>query len=154
MSNYIFIILYSILILFMVSLAVLLILLIIKSEKCFNKYIDLEKEKTKNKQYELYSNIDLEQVEKIVDGYFHVAELEYIKFHFTAKNVNYITSAQQMEMIKDVSKQLAINLPESYLFYIRLLRNIDTDEDLIKYIYERVSVLSIQDVADYNKAIE
>ena len=154
MSDQLFTILYSVLIIFIGVSISIFITLINKIEKCFNRYIDLQHEKEKNRQFELYANIDLEEIEKIVDAYFHVAELEYIKFHFTAMKVSYITSAQQSEMIKEVSKQIAINIPESYLFYIRLLRNIDNDDDLIKYIYERVSILSIEDVSEYNKAIE
>lgn len=154
MSDQLLVIFYCGLVIFLGLVFVAVLTLINTTERCFNKYIELEHEKEKNRQFELYANIDLEEIEKIVDTYFHIAELEYIKFHFTAKKISYITSAQQTEMIKAVSKQIAINLPESYLFYIKLLRNITEDEDLIKYIYERVSILSIDDVSEFNKAIE
>lgn len=119
-----------------------------------DKVLDIIDERTKLKNFELYSNIDLELVEKSVDAYFHITELEYIKYHFTAKNQTYITSSQQTDMIREVTKQIVINIPESYIFYIKLLRNISTDDDLIKYIHERVSILSITDVSEYNKEIE
>ena len=57
-------------------------------------------------------------------------------------------------MIKDVSKAILKDMSEMYLEYIRLLQSIETDEDLIKFVHNKVMQVSIQIVSEYNKPNE
>ena len=55
-------------------------------------------------------------------------------------------------MIKSVTKECIIEASDLYLFYIRLLCTINTDDDLLNFIFQRVSDRALDIVTNFNKA--
>ena len=107
---------------------------------------------SKNKTYELFANIDPESVQKELDTYFERYVNRYITYKFIANKVIYIKQDDIEKMVSDTTKLIMIEISELYIYYIKLLRSIDKNEDLIQYIYSRVSTITIDTVANYNSA--
>ena len=107
---------------------------------------------SKNKTYELFANIDTEAVQKELDTYFERYVNRYITYKFIANKVIYIKQDDIEKMVSDTTKLIMIEISELYIYYIKLLRSIDNNEDLIQYIYSRVSTITIDTVANYNSA--
>ena len=107
---------------------------------------------SKNKTYELFASIDTEAVQKELDTYFERYVNRYITYKFIANKVIYIKQDDIEKMVSDTTKLIMIEISELYIYYIKLLRAIDNNEDLIQYIYSRVSTITIDTVANYNSA--
>ena len=107
---------------------------------------------SKNKTYELFASIDPEVVQKELDTYFERYVNRYITYKFIANKVIYIKQDDIEKMVSDTTKLIMIEISELYIYYIKLLRSIDNNEDLIQYIYSRVSTITIDTVANYNSA--
>lgn len=107
---------------------------------------------TKNKTYELFVNIEPEAVQKELDTYFERYVNRYITYKFIANKVIYIKQDDIEKMVSDITKLIMIEISELYIYYIKLLRSIENNEDLIQYIYSRVSTITIDTVANYNSA--
>lgn len=107
---------------------------------------------SKNKTYELFASIDPEAVQKELDTYFERYVNRYITYKFIANKVIYIKQDDIEKMVSDTTKLIMIEISELYIYYIKLLRSIDNNEDLIQYIYSRVSTITIDTVANYNSA--
>ena len=107
---------------------------------------------SKNKTYELFDSIDTEAVQKELDTYFERYVNRYITYKFIANKVIYIKQDDIEKMVSDTTKLIMIEISELYIYYIKLLRSIDNNEDLIQYIYSRVSTITIDTVANYNSA--
>lgn len=107
---------------------------------------------SKNKTYELFASIDTEAVQKELDTYFERYVNRYITYKFIANKVIYIKQDDIEKMVSDTTKLIMIEISELYIYYIKLLRSIDNNEDLIQYIYSRVSTITIDTVANYNSA--
>ena len=106
----------------------------------------------KNKTYELFASIDPEAVQKELDTYFERYVNRYITYKFIANKVIYIKQDDIEKMVRDTTKLIMIEISELYIYYIKILRSIDNNEDLIQYIYSRVSTITIDTVANYNSA--
>lgn len=107
---------------------------------------------SKNKTYELFASIDPEAVQKELDTYFERYVNRYITYKFIANKVIYIKQDDIEKMVSDTTKLIMIEISELYIYYIKLLRSINNNEDLIQYIYSRVSTITIDTVANYNSA--
>lgn len=107
---------------------------------------------TKNKTYELFANIEPEAVQKEIDTYFERYVNRYITYKFIANKVIYIKQDDIEKMVSDTTKLIMIEISELYIYYIKLLRSIENNEDLVQYIYSRVSTITIDTVANYNSA--
>ena len=107
---------------------------------------------SKNKTYELFASIDPEAVQKELDTYFERYVNRYITYKFIANKVIYIKQDDIEKMVSDTTKLIMIEISDLYIYYIKLLRSIDNNEDLIQYIYSRVSTITIDTVANYNSA--
>ena len=107
---------------------------------------------SKNKTYELFASINPEAVQKELDTYFERYVNRYITYKFIANKVIYIKQDDIEKMVSDTTKLIMIEISELYIYYIKLLRSIDNNEDLIQYIYSRVSTITIDTVANYNSA--
>ena len=107
---------------------------------------------SKNKTYELFASIDTDAVLIALDTYFERYVNRYITYKFIANKVIYIKQDDIEKMVSDTTKLIMIEISELYIYYIKLLRSIDNNEDLIQYIYSRVSTITIDTVANYNSA--
>ena len=124
--------------------------------RSLNIYLDnkndlLEKE-IKNKKYEIFNSVDIVATKQIVEDMIDEYVNQYALYKFIAPNVIYVKAEQQQEMIRDVTRNIVIDLSELYIYYIKLLTEIDSKEDLVKYINTKVKVSVINFIANYNQS--
>lgn len=119
-----------------------------------NKYMDLKYKykdlEIKNKKFELFSTVDVEKINKYIDDYIEGYVNRYAINKFIANNAIYIREQEQAEMIKSITKNIALDISELYIHYISLISSIDNDEDLIKFINQKVKYSVINFAANYN----
>lgn len=140
-----------------VVISILFIILFIKViipliEKINDRKYEIEIKNIDNDKYKLYSSLDVEKSEEVIVSYFQSYVTDYIKYHYIAQKIIAIPNKDVEVIIKEVTKTIAINLSDLYIFYIKILRNISTDEDLLGYIHDTVTELVITLVSNYNSA--
>ncbi|MBR6289219.1 MAG: hypothetical protein IKR19_07790 [Acholeplasmatales bacterium] len=134
---------------FAIFMACLLIFaLIIRKE--FHNYLEIKNKEIKNKKYELYNNVNLETVNTVIDTYIQGYVDRYVLYKFIANKVLYINQDATNEMIKDVTTNIAIDISDIMLYYISLVFAYDSDEDLIRFIRNKVTNSAIEYVTNYN----
>ena len=122
--------------------------------KQYVRKLDIALMDVTNKKYELYCKLDPELLENEIDKFINGKISAYVKYNFIINRILYITSAEIDKMNKEIIKQVMIELPDLYLFYIRNLININNDEDLLKYITRKSRELCLNVVTEYNKPID
>ena len=120
----------------------------------FNKYLNKKNQirelEAKNKNYELLASIDIDNVSSKIDTYIEERVKRYILFNFISKKIIYIKEEESEKMCKRITELVCIELSELYLFYVRLLVNIKSDEDLIKFVNTKVKMIVAENVSNYN----
>ena len=112
------------------------------------KNIILERN-TKNKLYELYTHIDPVIIRKSLDDMIDSYIAEY--YFYKVKNKDYLSNNDAQNMIRVVTDAIYIDLSELYLFYIKLIQSVETDEDLLRFINARVKERVLVFAANQNK---
>ena len=106
------------------------------------------------KKYEFFGSISTENVEKeidrLVDKYFNY----YTLYNFQVHQKQYIKKDEMEKGVRDITKNIVIEMSELYAFYFRLLYNIETEEHLTSKIYELVTDRMIAYAAEYNRPKE
>lgn len=113
------------------------------------------KENIKNKELKieeskLYSNIDINEVNALLDKYFDDRAKSYILNNFIKNKVSYVNAEQKRAMVRDLTKSTILDISELYIYYIKLLHNLNTDDDLTSFIYVMISKYTEENVAALN----
>lgn len=113
------------------------------------------KENIKNKELKieeskLYSNIDINEVNALLDKYFDDRAKSYILNNFIKNKVSYVNAEQKRVMVRDLTKSTILDISELYIYYIKLLHNLNTDDDLTSFIYVMISKYTEENVAALN----
>lgn len=118
-----------------------------------NKKNENKEKEIKNKKYELFKDLDPDIMKESIDKYFKSEVNRYIAYKFIANKSMYIKTDEINEMIKDVTKLIYIEISELYVFYIKMTRSIDSDDDLLEYIHNRVQNICIEAVSNFNSTM-
>lgn len=118
-----------------------------------NKKNENKEKEIKNKKYELFKDLDPDIMKESIDKYFKSEVNRYIAYKFIANKSMYIKTDEINEMIKDVTKLIYIEISELYVFYIKMTRSIDNDDDLLEYIHNRVQNICIETVSNFNSTM-
>lgn len=113
------------------------------------------KENIKNKELKieeskLYSNIDINEVNALLDKYFDDRAKSYILNNFIKNKISYVNAEQKRAMVRDLTKSTILDISELYIYYIKLLHNLNTDDDLTSFIYVTISKYTEENVAALN----
>ena len=144
-----YVILLSIIILL---LALGLLILYFKIIPIQKKKLEISERETKNELYNMYIKIDPESVQKNIDNLIDEKINEYVLYRIRTREAQHISSKDSENIVSTVTESIYIELSELYLFYIKLLVNIETDEDLLTYINSRVKYRSILFISENNKS--
>lgn len=106
----------------------------------------------KNETYNLFAQISVEKVNEYINNYFEEHVKQYIAMKFVLKRQNYIKESECDILVKDLTKVIYIEISELYLFYIRMIYKINTDEDLLKFINIKVKNIAIDYIASFNSS--
>ena len=139
-----------------ISITILLsigIIAYISNKNLIRKYnqkdFELELEK-----YKFFSSIDTkkikEELDELINSYFSY----YILYNYEAHQKKYIKKDEMDKGIRDITKNIVIEMSELYSFYFRMLYNIESEEQLTSKIYEMVTDTMISYVAEFNKPKE
>ena len=112
----------------------------------------IREKEIKNKKYELFSNIDTEFISEKLDKYFEKSVNRYIVYKFISNKVTFIGSDDTETMINDLTKFITIDISELYVFYISMISAINNQEDLIRFIKNKVQNTKIDAVRNFNKS--
>lgn len=129
-------------------IVILVIAFFIVNPYLTRKNVILERN-TKNKLYELYTHIDPVIIRKSLDDMIDSYIAEY--YFYKVKNKDYLSNGDAQNMIRVVTDAIYIDLSELYLFYIKLIQSVETDEDLLKFINTRVKERVLVFAANQNK---
>lgn len=113
------------------------------------------KENIKNRELKieeskLYSNIDINEVNALLDKYFDDRAKSYILNNFIKNKISYVNAEQKRAMVRDLTKSTILDISELYIYYIKLLHNLNTDDDLTSFIYVMISKYTEENVAALN----
>ena len=139
-----------------ISITILLsvgIITYISNKNLIRKYnqkdFELELEK-----YKFFSSIDTkkekEELYELINSYFSY----YILYNYEAHQKKYIKKDEMDKGIRDITKNIVIEMSELYSFYFIMLYNIESEEQLTSKIYEMVTDTMISYVAEFNKPKE
>ena len=115
-----------------------------------DRYLDIRDKEVKNNKYRIYNNTNLEVVNTEIDTYIQGYIDRYVLYKFLANKVPYINEDATNEMIRDVTKNIALDISDLILYYISLIQAYETDEELIRFIKTRVTNSAIEFVTNYN----
>lgn len=115
---------------------------------------NLKYNEIKNKQNELFMNVDLELVEKEIDSLIEKEMNKYVMINFITHNILYIRQPEIEKMIVKLTNEIYSKISSLYIFYITLLVKINDEKDLESYIKEKVQEHVLKFTIDYNKTRE
>ena len=113
------------------------------------KEFELELEK-----YKFFGNIDTKKIQEELDNLVNKYFTYYALYNFEAHNKKYIKQDEIDQGIKDITKNIIIEMSELYSFYFKMLYDIENEEQLAAKIVEMVTDLMIGYAAETNKPRE
>lgn len=123
----------------------------IRIEKQGKKYLDLKRIDFENDKMELLLKIEPKNAEKEIDEYIKNKLNEYIVKNILINKIEFIRKEQIDKMVRELDKEIILNISELYIFYIKLLTNIKDENDLLIFIDSKVKDHVLQFVTEYNK---
>ena len=112
----------------------------------------LEEMKIKNEKYNLFSVLSIESINQYIDEYFERYIQRYISMKFIVRKIEYIKEEDCEIMVRDITKVIALEISELYIFYIKMICNISNDEDLLKFINSKVKSIAVDQVSAFNSS--
>lgn len=116
-----------------------------------NRRNKLKEMEIKNTQYELFTKLDPSLIEEEIDKLINKYINNYYINYMIPNNIDYLKKDAIEKMIKELTKQVMLDLSELYLFYIKTLTNIKSDEDLLMFVHKKIKEHVLIFVTDYNK---
>lgn len=120
-------------------------------EENYRRYLELKRMNFENTKMDLFVKLDPKKAEEEIDEYIQNKLNEYFVKKLLINKVEYIRKEQVDQMVKDLDKEIMLNISELYIFYIKLLTNIRNDNDLLIFIDSKVKDHVLQFVTEYNK---
>ena len=128
----------------------LLVLGFIFINRNINKKLDIKSNEVRNDLYRIYMDIDLIKTEETLDNILKDYINKWVLINITANGEDYIKEPEVQELIKYVTTNFIANMSDVHLFYIRCLTTISNDDDIIRFIRNKVKYLVLDFITDYN----
>lgn len=137
-------------ILFLVFESILFLLLKIISiyltEKNALKALDVQ-----NKKIELFMQMDSKEAEKEINEHIKQYMDRYVLENFIVNGEDFIRKEDIEIMIKELDRQIVLELSELYIFYIKMLVEISSEDDIIAFIHRKTKEIVLEFVTNFNK---
>lgn len=114
-------------------------------------YLKVKQMKNENKKMELFMAMDSKLAEQEVDEYIKKHVNEYVLENFIVKKIEYIKKPDIELMVKKLDREIMLHISELYVFYIKVVYNINDENDLLVYIDKKVKEHVLDLVTQYNK---
>ena len=105
-------------------------------------------------KYKFFGSVDTKKVQEELDNLINKYFAYYVLYNFEALNKNYIKEDEMTQAIKDITKNIVIEMSELYSFYFKMLYDIESEEQLTAKIHEMVTDTMIAYAADFNRPKE
>ena len=116
-----------------------------------NKMEERKDREIENEKMNLYSTLDINAIDKTIDEIIKKYINKYIIQNVLINGETYIKKDVIEEMVRDITKQFIVDISDLHLFYIKMLTNINTENDLLEFIYKKVCDRTLEIVTEYNK---
>lgn len=118
--------------------------------KYLKRSLDIKDKIVDNDKYQLFSQIDTKAIKEEINELVEKYVLKYALINFVYPNVNSITNEDGIKCIKEVTKSIILEMSELYVFYFKILYNIQDEDDLLKHINELVEDQVLAYAVEYN----
>ena len=130
--------------------ALFILLILSKIANNMNNMVSVKENEIKTNLYNLYSDLDLSRIEDSINDTIKSYINKWVLVNITTKGDNYIKDQEVEELITYVTSTFIIEMSEVHLFYVKCLTNIDTEDDLIRYIREKTKFLVLDFITEFN----
>ncbi len=113
--------------------------------------IDIKNKSVTNEKYSIYATINPDNIRINITNAIDECIKTYYLWHFSYKENRYITEGEANEIIKSVSSTVYLSMSDLYLFYIKMLYEVKTDEDVLGYINRLVKERVLLFITENNK---
>lgn len=113
--------------------------------------IDIKNKAVTNEKYSIYATINPDNIRINITNAIDECIKTYYLWHFSYKENRYITEGEANEIIKSVSSTVYLSMSDLYLFYIKMLYEVKTDEDVLGYINRLVKERVLLFITENNK---
>ena len=119
-----------------------------------NKKIEVKNKELENAKYSMMLSLKPKEAQEAIEQYVERYFGKYTLLHFAAPDVNYIKKEDADECIREVTKTIMLEISETYIFYFKILYNIENEDDLLKKINELVTEYMLSYLVEFNKPKE
>ena len=130
--------------------ALFILLILSKIANNMNNMVSVKENEIKTNLYNLYSDLDLSRIEDSINNTIKSYINKWVLVNITTKGDNYIKDQEVEELITYVTSTFILEMSEVHLFYVKCLTNIDTEDDLIRYIREKTKFLVLDFITEFN----
>lgn len=123
---------------------------VIVSIYLINKWEKINNRSTETEKFNLFSKINPSSVNEEIEKWIKEYMNTYIFKNIISQGTTYIKSEEADALVKNVTRGLLIEMSDMYLFYIKLLVNLNDDDSLVEYMYRKVSKLAINFITEFN----
>lgn len=110
----------------------------------------IKNKELENDKLKLYSTIDPKVVREELNDLIRQYVARYMTKNILVNQVTFIKNDQVDTMVKDIIKDVVINMSDLYLSYCKLLYNISNQEDLTEVIYFLTVDIVLDTVTSFN----
>ena len=107
-----------------------------------------------NKKYELFMNIDTKATEDEINSLIENYLNRYVLENFIINGEDFIRKDDIEIMIRELDKQIIVELSDLYIFYIKILIDVKNEDDIIAYIHRKTKDIVLNFVTEFNKEKE
>lgn len=119
--------------------------------KQIDSILNTKKKQVQVNEYNTFMTFDITAAQKEINQLVDDMIGNYVLYHFTINDKEYIGQEDAETMIKEITKTIVLNLSDLYLFYFKMLRSINNDEDLVLAVRDVVKDRSLTYITEANK---
>ena len=142
-------------ILIKISILILVSILVYKLYKYFTTtYSSIKNKQVENEKVKLYSTIDPKLVREELNALIREYTARYMTKNIMVNQINFIKNDQMDEMVREITKEVILEMSDLYLTYCKLIYNISNEDELLEVIYKLVVDVVLDMVTKFNDTIQ
>ena len=111
---------------------------------------EIKNKELENDKLRLYSTLDPKAIREELNDLIRQYVARYMTKDILANQVAYIKNDQADSMVKEITKEVILDMSDLYLTYCKLLYNINSQDDLTKVIYFLTIDIVLNTVTNFN----
>lgn len=115
-------------------------------------YKEIKNKQIENEKMKLLAGLDPKSANTEIEEWIKEYINEYAVKNFLAQSIDYIAKDDIDEMIRKLTRECTLHIPELYIFYAKCIVSIKTTDDLVAFLYKKVSNMVLDFATNFNKA--